>query len=204
MVKFAVLICVFSILTVPAFANEHEAPAASEEKKEEGGGHGGGKAEVVTPVSPWVEAENKVQELSSRIASKRSQIENLIAEKQHVDENSPQVKVIVTSLLKEHKELSGLVEDYEKNLNLLKYRFPERSAKTNRLYQKIEMQSLDEIENEMGIDGKLSRNLQRMRQHYGTQAPSKARVPSSVNQKKESQKLPEGSIENPAPIIIKK
>lgn len=190
---------------MPSFANDHAAPEGGHEAPAEGG-HGGGEekaAAVEAPANPpWMEAENKVQELSAKLSSKKSQIQNLLLEKKSVKEDSPQMKVIVTSLLKEHAELTRFTEDYERNLNLLKYRFPERSAKNKRFYKKIELQSIDDIEEEMGIDGKLSRNMQKMRQHYGVKAPSEKRVPASIGSGVE--KIPEGSIENPAPIIIKK
>lgn len=200
MVKFLSLFVLLISFIQPVLAEEHEAPVAEEKEAPTAEA----STEIVTPVSPWLVAENKVQELSARIKSKRGQIEDLLVAKQQAKDDSAEVKTIVDTLLKEHKELSQLVEEYEKNLNLLKYRFPERSAKNKREYKKIELQTLDDIENDMGVDGKLSRNLQRMRTHYGTTNPAKKRVPASVNAKKGSQKIPEGSIENPAPIVIKK
>jgi predicted nuclease with TOPRIM domain len=141
-----------------------EAPAAEEH---EGGGH-----EAKTSLAPWVEVENKIQELHSKILSKQSTIQHLLEEKNHFENNSPQLKTAVKEIIKEHKELRSLVEDYDKQVNILKYRFPERNARINRTYDRFEIKSIEDMEKTLGIDGKLNRNMKRMRSQYkSTETP---------------------------------
>lgn len=193
-------------LSGPVIANDgaqaepqHE---AKEEKSEE---HGKEKAESKTALAPWVEVENKVTELNSKIKSKQRSIQELIESKNKLPGNSPHLKELVKDLVKEHKELQGLVEEYHKKVALLKYRFPERNAQTDRSYKRLEVKSLDEMEQALGVDGKLNRNLKRMRGQFrlqgvvevGVVAPS-AREPASVKKEREP------SIEEADAILLQK
>jgi hypothetical protein len=192
-----------------ALANDHEAPA-----EEHGGGGGqeeghGGKEEPKSTLAPWVPIENKIQELHSKIKSKESNISKLIEEKNHMENNSPHLKSTVKEIVKEHKEMERLIDEYQKNVSLLKYRFPERNAKSGRTYERFEVQSIEEMEKAVGIDGKLNRNLKRMRSQYKSEEKSAdPRKPASVvaeptsHQPKADKK--EKSIEDAGSIILQK
>lgn len=200
------------------WANEHgEAKAehgdsSGHESKEEGhgegkeGGHeGGGKEEGKSSLSPWLEIENKITELNSKIKSKEANILLLIEEKNHLPNNSPELKHIVKEIVKEHKEMRGLAEEYEKQITLLKYRFPERNAKANRSYDRIEVRSVEEMEHAVGIDGKLNRNLKRMRSQFKSEDKSSP-VAVEASPSKSASKKPksEPNIEEAGAIVIHK
>ncbi len=120
----------------------------------------------------WVELENKIQETQSKMRSKQGNINSLIVEKNRLANNTSELKNIIKEIVKEHAELRKLSEEYDKNINLLKYRFPERNAKADRTYDRVEVKSIDEMEQSLGVDGKLNRNLKRMRSHYHLPAPA--------------------------------
>lgn len=180
----------------------HEAPAGGDkggdgkEAAKEGGG------EVKTSLAPWVEIENKIQELYSKIKSKESAVLHLLEEKDHLADNSPQLKHTVREIVKEHKELRRLVEDYQKNISILKYRFPERNAKQTRTYDRVEVKTIDEMEKALGIDGKLSRNMKKMRSQYKPEEKPVAHQPSTVIPEPAPKKDP--SIEEAHSIILQK
>jgi hypothetical protein len=201
-----------------AWANEHgeaqaeHGEAGGHESKEEGhgeakeGGHeGGGKEEGKSSQSPWLEIENKITELNSKIKSKEANILHLIEEKNHLPNNSPELKHVVKEIVTEHKEMRSLAEEYEKQVTLLKYRFPERNAKTNRSYDRIEIKSVEEMEHAMGIDGKLNRNLKRMRSQFKSEEKDGAVAAEPAPSKPASKKpKSEPSIEEADAIIIHK
>jgi len=199
------LILIFSF---SVWANEHgeghEAPKA-EEKKEEG--HGEAKAEGEKALAPWVEIESKIQEYSARIKSKQESLQKLLEEKNHLPNNSPQLRENLSEMLKEHAELKHLVEEYEKNVNLLYYRYPERHVKSTRKYDHIEVHSIDEMEKAMGVDGKLSRNLKVMKTQYKNSQEATA-VPTPVEEAPAAKKVPgkakDPSIEEADSIILQK
>jgi hypothetical protein len=109
-------------------------------------------------------------------------------------------------ILKQHNELKTMADDYKKNVSMLNYRYPERNAKSGRKYDHIEIKSLTEMEQAMGVDGKLSRNLKKMRAQYGKEKAEEKKqhksetpvVPKELMEKKNP------SIEDEGAIIINK
>jgi hypothetical protein len=192
-------------VSTSAFANEggggHEVPAEEHggEKAEGGGSHG----EPKTVMAPWVEVENKIQELYSKIKSKESIVKELLEEKDHLPNNSPQLQHAVKQVVVEHKELRRLVEEYQKQVSILKYRFPERNAKQVRSYERFEVKTIDEMEAALGIDGKLTRNMKKMRRQYKPdEVHPETREPASAPHVKAPPK--EQSIEEANSVILQK
>ncbi|MGZ5279917.1 MAG: hypothetical protein ACXWC9_08245 [Pseudobdellovibrionaceae bacterium] len=192
-----------------AWAEDHPAPedhsGGDKEAAAEGGKKGeksGGAAEPKVVIAPWLEVENKIQELYSKIKSKEELVLHLLEEKDHLPNNSPQLQQTVRDIVLAHKELRRLVEDYQKNLSILKYRFPERNAKHERNYQRFEVKSIDDMEQALGIDGKLSRNMKKMRGQYGVEAvpePASYKKPSPASVAPKNQ-----SIEDAHSVILQK
>lgn len=189
----------------------HEAPADDHgspkdgghkagEKKEEGG-HGA--AAEKAPLAPWAELETKIQTLEAKIQSKKQTLKSLIEEKAHLPEKSPHLKSITQEIGKTDRELRALLEDYEKSLTILKYRFPERHAKGDRKYDRSDVPKVEDVEKALGLEGRLNKSLKKMRSQYPP-------PPNIKKQKLPDQKLPDGetktnpSIEDSPPIIIKK
>jgi hypothetical protein len=154
-----------SIFIVCSLSFSLAARAEEQGKPESEGGDPGKPAESASS-QPWVQVENKITELASKIKAKKGTIQHLIGEKNDLPPKSPRVKGIIEQLVREHKELQKLVEEYGNNVTQLKYRFPERNAKAKRPYERVEVQSLDEMEQSLGIQGSLNRNLKRMRSQY--------------------------------------
>jgi septal ring factor EnvC (AmiA/AmiB activator) len=146
----------------------------------------------------WVEIENKIAELSAKIKSKTGNLQGLIKQKQSLDNDAPQMKELLNSIVKEHNELEATILEYEKQKNVLRYRFPERGSQAERRYKKVESTSLQELERVVGIDGKLNRNLDTMKTHYGSKKAEVGTGPTPTT-------LPRGtSIEDQDPITLQK
>ncbi len=169
-----------------------------------GGGEEKKEAAPAATVPAWIPLEAKITELSARVKSKEESLAKMLEEKNHLPANSPHVKPLLKQILKEHQELQKLAEDHKKNVNQLNYRFPERNAKANRTYDRIEVKSLEQMEQSLGLDGKLDRNMNKMRTQYGT---GQAEAHTSHEKKtgaipKKEKKAP--SIEDEGAIIINK
>lgn len=183
--------------------SEH-APAP--EHGQEPAHEGSGEAHVV-PIqgSSLMEVESKVQELAAKIKTKKSFLQIMFEDKNKLKDNSPELKAKVQDIVKEHAELRRLSEDYEKQLNILKYRFPERNTKAKKKHEKIEIKSVIEMEQAMTVDGKLNRNMRKLRSQYGSEALSpglgenRQETPSSS-----APQVPTGSIEDSGSILIHK
>lgn len=187
-----------------AMAEEHGAPAEEHgEKPAEGsGGEQGAAAAPVKNLTPWVEVEAKIQELAAKVKTKQTNLSLLFEEKNKLVNNSPELKAKVQEIVKEHAEMRKLAEEHQKQVSLLKYRFPERNAKAGRKYDRFEIKSVDDMEQAMGVDGKLSRNIRKVRSQYQTQK-SKAEGGHAEVTPTTLKKL-EGSIEDSGSIILQK
>ncbi|GIL18096.1 MAG: hypothetical protein BroJett040_18470 [Oligoflexia bacterium] len=145
----------------------------------------------------WVELQGRIGMLESKVNAKQTNINRLIEEKKKLPADSPRVPDIVKELVSEYKEYRDAVLEYEKQSALLKYRFPERGLKEERQYEVIELKTLDEMEAQLGIDGRLDRNLKRMQQQYGG-----PQAVAPVKPKKKSDAKSEGRPIGESPNII--
>lgn len=182
---------------------EHGAAAGGgehgEAKTEEGGQGGGENA----PSVPWAELETRIQTLEAKIQSKKQSLKTLIEEKEHLSEKSPHLKKITQEIGRTDRELRELLDEYEKNLTILKYRFPERHAKGGRKYDRNDTPKVDDLEKAIGLDGKLNKSIKKMRSQYP--APPHLKKASEPERKKiDSEKPSPGSIEEAPPILMKK
>ncbi len=177
------------LLSFSVFANEdehggggggHEAPPAAAEHGGGGGEeHGGGHEAAAAPkatLPPWVEVESRISALEAKVKTKENNITKLIEEKNHLDTKSPKMREVIEEISKEHKEMRKAAEDLEKEKTILRYRYPERSANPKRKYEKVEVKSVQEMEANMGLDGRLQRTLNRTRQQYGADPAKKEKA----------------------------
>lgn len=193
-----VFLIIFS-LSFSVFAND-SAPAKEEAAPTEG--HGGGEEKgKKSDLPPWTEIQNKISQLEAKMQQKRDNLEKLISEKQKVQPNSPRVKEIIDLMISEHKELQNLAKDHEKTITILKFRFPERGAKADRKYEPTEIKTLEEMEQELGVDGRLTRNMKKLRSQYGVSSNKKQK---KVEPSSEAEKKTEKTIEESGTIIIRK
>lgn len=141
---------------------------------ESGGGEHGEKAETKkgSGLPEWVELESRISSIEARVKSKENNIVKLLQEKKATDVKSPRMKEIIKELASEHREMRQGAEELSKQRTILKYRYPERGADPNRKYKKVEVKSLQEMEEAIGVDGRLSKTLQRVRQQYQHAPPA--------------------------------
>lgn len=172
-IKLLLLTLVFPIC---AFANDDEHGSG-----QEGGGEHAEKAEPKkgSGLPEWIELESRISSIEAKVKSKENNIVKLLQEKKATDVKSPRMKEIIKELASEHREMRQGAEELSKQRTILKYRYPERGADPNRKYKKVEVRSLQEMEEAIGVDGRLSKTLQRVRQQYQhTPSPQKVTKPT--------------------------
>jgi chromosome segregation ATPase len=199
-ILLSILLIVFAAGHVPmaAFAGEEKTEKAEGSGKKEEGGE---KKEGAEDSMPWLAIEAKIQELSAKIESKKESINKLLEEKEKLKDGSSELKEKIQQLVSEHKALEKMADDYASQINLLKYRYPERHAKRDRKYDRVEVKSIDEMEQALGVDGKLNRNMARMRNTYDVQPPKKEKA---AQVEKKDVKPKGNTLENQLPIIMQK
>ncbi|RME18545.1 MAG: hypothetical protein D6797_00205, partial [Bdellovibrio sp.] len=140
--KKVILISFIYILTgaVSLWANER-----SSEKSE-----GAESGEEDFETREWSRKENRLKEYESQIHSLKDEIKYLIKEKNE-SSSSEQKRNLVKQIAEKHEEMNQIISKYNSLKLELKYKYPDKKA-----YQKkfvpLKKQTLEEIENEMGLD----------------------------------------------------
>lgn len=179
------LFCGLIAFRPQAGANEHgEAPKEGAKEAAKEGSKGGGE------LPEWVNIQQRVQVSKAKVGAKEKVVQDLILAKQK--EKDPQKSIeIVKSLKTEYRDLQLAVQEYEKDRNLLKYRFPEKGLKDARKYQRIEVKPLEEMENQLSMAGRIRGTMGRMKRQYG---PADSSLPaSSPNPRRDSIVAPAAS-----------
>jgi hypothetical protein len=172
-----------------------EAPA-HDEKPKEGAAPAAGNAKG--PELPeWSDLLNKVAATKAKIVQKEDVIKKLVLEKSHA--SSEHSQYYIKQLIEEHKLLNELKAHYEKQRSLFKYRYPEKFRQEGRKYDRMKVQTLEEMETQMGIDGQLDRSLKRVRSKFG-EDPTRKEIEKTRAAKPKS----EESIDESGPIILEK
>ena len=190
--KKAFLILVILSFSLNVFANE--APPAAV----------GGKGEAKQPgddkgLPEWVMIEAQIATLESKIGAKEENIKKIIEEKKKISDDSPKAKELIDALISEHNEMKKYVSDYEKQRTLLKFRFPERGIKADRKYQRKEMKSLEAMEDEFSLEGKLNKNIRKMRRQF-----PKANQVAQPETEEDVRKPASDSVDEAKSIILQK
>jgi hypothetical protein len=187
-ILIAVLALNLSLGVVVAKANENK-----EEKKAEGGGkvgEGGGEGEGSESQKKQAnepnELQSKVQALQAKVKSKEESINKLIEEKNRT-KDPDKVAEIIKQMVSEHKEMSKMIEEYEQNRSLLRYRYPEKGFSGGRSYERMEVKPLDQMENQMSVEAKLNRNLKTLRSQYGEPVEAQNQKKKKPGQKRENE-----------------
>jgi len=182
--------------------------SASLAKANEGGGeHSGAPAAAPEKVplevkqqqertKEWMDVVASLSSLKTKIKSKEETIKEIIHHKNGA-KSKPEAESLVGELLREHKELTKLLEDYNQSAQLLKYRYPDVGITEKRKYEKIEIKSIDDYEDAQTIEGQVKKTVAKIKTHYGVKDDDKPAV--------EAEKKP--SIDNNTlsqPKILKK
>jgi hypothetical protein len=117
---------------------------------------------------PWMEVQNVISILRTRSGQLDKNLKELIEERKKA--TAPErISELQKEIDKTYQQLKETNADLRKQEQIYRYRFPERAAKEGeRSYQTQETPSLERIEEQVGVEGKMQRNLRRMRGQYGT------------------------------------
>lgn len=139
---------------------------ASEPKKDD-------KAAVGSVAKPWIEVETRVSGLTTKSEQAKARLDGLISEKKKMRDAAAMAKKD-KEISQAYKEWKEVTEELEKQKAIFRYRFPEKAAKSEvRIYEsRGDVPSLEKVEEQIGIEGKINRNLRRLRGQYGEAASS--------------------------------
>ena len=188
----SILLCLnFFFVGFMAKANDHEAPPAE---------HGGGGEEAKKEEkSEWQTIQARVATLETKIQSAEEEIKKLVGEKAHT-KDPKKIQEIIGQMKTLHNEMKVNAKEYEQQRALLKYRFPEKDQTGARVYERIEVRSIEDMETQMSLGTSVKRTLKKVRTQYV--APEKRAHVEKVEQAKENKKDKPPSLTEP--VILKK
>lgn len=175
------------LLAIQVFANEGEG-------KEEAGA-AEGKAEAEAPSADQkankelADVEKQVASLAAKIKAKNESIEKLLTEKSTAadpEKSSELVKLVQ----QEHREVQELTREYNTQLGILQYRFPERGVTLGRRYQRLNTKSLEDMEKNLGLEANLKRSREKIKTVYGVKSkPTSKKQGSAKKEETPDEKL---------------
>ena len=127
----------------------------------------------------WSEVQNKLSTLKGKVDSQDAVVKNLIIEKSVLTGEQQAAKI--EELKKEHKKWQALVADYNKLDEEYETKFPEKGIKESRVYKRISVKSIERIENDMTVEGRLLRLQKKVLNQYPKTA-------QRIEQKKEQKR----------------
>lgn len=107
-------------------------------------------------MSEYTEKTGKLNNLEMKVRETKESIKNKLKAIQHSEDKNAQ-KVLYQEIVQAHLEMKKATKDYNSVRQEIKYKFPKKSDQTVRRYLPLREVTLDEIENETGMSGVLSR-----------------------------------------------
>lgn len=142
-------------------------------------------AETAAPTSDQkagkelAEVEKQVASLAAKIKAKNDSIESLLTQKS-VEKDPEKIIEMVKLVQSEHREMEKLTIEYNAQLGILQYRFPERGVTQGRRYQRLNTKSLDEMEKTLGLEANLKRSREKVKTVYGIKEKPAAKKEGSI------------------------
>ena len=140
----------------------------------------------------WVDHSGRLVGLSKQIETIENDIRAIVEEK-HKTEDPKQLKEMIDTIAAKHKSLVDVAKDYEVELNQVRFKFPERAEKLDKKYVHYHIKSIQDMEKEMGLDGRLD--------HLKTRVLATFPIPQAAESKPEGENIPKifkSKIRNPA------
>ncbi len=149
---------------------------------------------ILASADEWEHHKTNLQKLSGEIEANEKELKELIAKKKH----SKQSPELLKEIEGKHRAAEKTLTEYNKEVEHVKYRHPGREAEQEtRSYSIITPRTVEDLESDIGIDGKLDKLKQKMKKQYGNYSTENKNEQPIANEK-----IPE-KVE-PQRIIIKK
>ncbi len=161
------------VLCCLLFVFQLQAEETTEESKDADG------APTATVNKELTEVEKQVASLSAKIKAKNDSIKDLLKQKS-VERDSEKLSEIIKLVQQEHRDLEKTTREYNAQLGILQYRFPERGLSLGRRYQRLNTKSLDDMEKTLGLEAHLKKSREKAKTVYGVKDKPAVRKDKSM------------------------
>ena len=125
----------------------------------------GGLWESSARASDWARHEVNLKGYATKIENMQEDIRDLIAKKNQNKDPAARDEIL-KDIIKKNAELTGLYSDFKKEKEHIRFEHPEQGDPTERKYRHVKLKSLDELEDEVGLQGQLSRIKKKVETTY--------------------------------------
>ena len=141
--------------------------------------------------------KQNLQNMVVSISDIEAEIKNLIHHKRSEHDREAQKKVM-KEIEEKHKKLIEAYKTYNDEVNHVKFRHPEQGDDGERTYTILKPRTLEQIENDVGLEGKLDRVKRKMEAQYNQSPPPPKSKKEELAEKKKIEERP------PERIILRK
>lgn len=191
-IMFIFLICFLGLEI--SFAQEEGAPAPVQGEKPAAPV----KDEKAVAQQEVLDLQARLMGLKTKITAKKDNLKKLIAEKQGLKDEKKSLEIF-NEMKTEYKEMQISIKDYDEQIALLNYRYPEKGLNKERKYERIEIKSLDEMEKEFSLQGKIKKTMARVRQQFPEKKNSSK---NSKDVQSEVIAFPKAKIQDPSRNLV--
>ena len=121
----------------------------------------------------WSGHEQKLLVLNTKIAALENELHEMIERKDSVDDPAG-LKELLQDMVKKHKELQETARDREAELVHMRFQHPEKGDLNKREYSRYQVKSLEQMEEDQDLDGKLTRIKSMVELKYKVEPARKA------------------------------
>lgn len=114
----------------------------------------------------WAAHEVSLRAQVDKIREKEKKITEIIEEK-NKEKDEVKLKGHLHEIQKEHKELEKLYKDLEEEKRHVRFEHPDQGVEVERKYLAYKIRSIEDMESEVGTDGKLGRLKAKVLKKYG-------------------------------------
>lgn len=147
----------------------------------------------------WGQHEVNLKAYAGKIRGVEEEIQGLIQQKNQ--NRNPDVREeLLKEIVKKNQERLKLYKEYKKEQEHIRFEHPAKGDKSERKYRRVKLKSLDDLEDELGVDGQLSRIKQKVLSNLKSEkkmskkgqkaAPKKPKAPSMPQKPGQQPKLP--------------
>ena len=121
---------------------------------------------------PWGEHHMRMNASAARIGQLEEDLKELIKEKKHAEEPA-ELRVITQNIADKYAEIEKLYKERHTEELHIRFQHPEKGDDEKREYTRVKLKSLEELENDFGLDARLNRVQAQIRRTYGIETQAK-------------------------------
>lgn len=128
---------------------------------------------------PWATHAGRLPALAKKLSDNEEEIRHLLERKKHL-EDAGAIHDLMRELDERHKTLVKTSEEYETERLHVRFKHPDRASIVERQYTHFKLKTVEQLENELGLDGRLDRLKSKVSAIFPAPKPAPKAEPESA------------------------